>query len=299
MHTIHPYKISMFDKINGQGGYPNLGALNGGKIDAFIFIKDWIDNLQKKGMISPKDKQISIQYKDFIFDLKNRRIYGWLYTGDYGTANTIYKVSDGTHAYDKTEDNAEMIPHFVYLVLPNNKSKGLVLLHSVKNSGVKTIFTEMLNAQCAKNIPDRRFQINPAPYNKALKLWREAIAKEIKAVPKNMPSDLADKVRKINVEAETLVTIKPPIRGNFGKWSDFEKKGTPQAELLEVLENDYQNITATLQSNGKTRKIRMGTSVTNEICIIEAPDDLKLIGGNPELASILQWCEDIQADFNT
>lgn len=297
MHTIYPYKISMFDKINGKGGYPNLGSLDGGKIDAFNFIKEWIEELQKLAIVSPKGKQYSIQFKGFKFELKNRRIYGWIYTGDYGTANTIYKASDGSHAYDKTEDNVEMIPHFVYLVIPKNSPKGLVLLHSVKNSGVKTVFTEMINSQCLKKMPNRRFQVNPAPYKKALQLWRSAIAKEIKAIPKSVPSDIADKVKKITSDAETIVTIKPPMRGSFGKWSDFEKKGTPQAELLEVLENDYENITATFQSNGKTRKIRMGTNVTNEICIIESPDDLKLKGGNPQLASILKWCEEIQADF--
>lgn len=297
MHTIYPYKISMFERVGNKGGYPNLGALNGGKVDAFNFIESWIIDLQKKGLIDFKDRKLSVQFKDFVFDLTNRRVYGWLYSGDYGTANTIYNVPDGTHAYDKTENNVEMIPHFVYLVIPKNANKGLVLLHSVKNSGVKTIFTEMINAQCEKHMKDRRFQVNPAPYDKALILWREAVAKEIKAIPKNTPSDIADKIKKVSADAETIITIKPPIRGSFGKWSDFDKKGTPQAELLEVLEKDYEHITATLKSGGKTRKIRIGTNLTNEICIIEAPDDLELNGGNPKLASILKWCEDIQADF--
>lgn len=287
----------MFDKVGNKGIYPNLGSLNGGKTDAFFFMKNWIEELQDKGMINPKDKTISIQFKDFVFDLNNRTIYGWLFTGDYGVANTIYNVKDGKHAYDKTVDNAEMIPHFVYLVVPKNSNKGLVLLHSVKNSGVKTIFTEMINVECEKKIKGRRFQVNPAPYDKALAIWRKAIAKEIKAVPKTIPSDIADKINRISVNAETVVTIKPPIRGNFGMWSDFEKKGTPQAELLEVLEGSYDNITATLTSGGKTRKIRIGTNLTNEICIIEAPDDLELQDGNPKLASILKWCKDIQADF--
>lgn len=297
MHTIYPYKISMFDKINGKAGYPNLGSLDGGKIDAFDFIKNWIEDIQKLAIVSHKDKKHSIQFKGFKFDLKNRRIYGWIYSGDYGIANTILNADDGSHAFDKTENNVEMVPHFVYLVIPKNSPKGLVLLHSVRNSGVKTIFTEMINAQCVKKIPNRRFQVNPAPYKKALQLWRSAVAKEIKAVPKSIASDIADKVKKITPKAETILTIKPPISGSFGKWSDFDKNGTPQSELLEVLEKDYENITATFQSNGKKRKIRMGVNVTNDICIIEAPDDLKLKGGNPQLASILRWCEDIQSDF--
>lgn len=287
----------MFDKINGKGGYPNLGLLNDGKVDAYNLIKQWIEELQKKGVINLKHKSLTVQFKGFKFDLAKRRIYGWLYTGEYGTANTIVNVDDGSHAYDKKADNAEMVPHFVYLVIPKNSPKGLVLLHSVKNSGVKTIFQELLNKQCAKVLTDRRFQIHPAPYKKALQLWRKALTKEIKAIPRVQQSDIADKVKKINPDAETIVVIKPPIRGNFGKWSDFEKNGTPQADLLEVLEKDYESITATIQSNGKSRKIRMGTNITNEICIIEAPDDLELSDGNPKLKSILSWCEDIHSDF--
>ncbi|EXC24851.1 hypothetical protein RFY44_05760 [Acinetobacter bereziniae] len=297
MHTIHPYKISIFDKINGKGGYPSLGALDNGKVDAFNLIKNWISDCQKKNVINHKEKSLTVQFKNFKFDLASRRIYGWVYTGEYGTANTIVNVKDGSLAYAKKSTNAEMIPHFVYLVIPKTSSKGLVLLHSVRNSGVKTIFHELLNAYCASVLPDRRFQINPAPYKKALQLWRKALTKEIKAIPKVQSSDIADVVRKINPDSETVVIIKPPLRGNFGKWSDFDKKGTPQAELLEVLENDYENITATIQSNGKSRKIRMGTKITNEICIIEAPDDLELSDGNPKIQSILAWCEDIRQDF--
>lgn len=299
MHTLHPYQITVFDL---KSGIPNqrhapLGLIKG-NVDAFLFIENWIKENQKKKLIIDPDKKTSILFRDdFVFDISTRTIYGWVCVGDYGQANPILDIDTGKTAYDKKENNAELIPHFLYIRLPYNRKKGLALFHGVRGKGVKSIFVESLNKEF-KSAHDRTFFFSTLAYDKAISLWQDAVTKEITAVPKAIISDLADKVSEISPEAKTLVTIKPPRMGNFGSWSDFRKKGSKQYELLEVLENNYEDIRTVIEKNGKKKRLRIGTKITDNICVIEAPEELEVIGGNPELQSIIEWCKDIENDFN-
>lgn len=299
MHTLSPYGIKMYDKVDEKMSYPKLGKLIGGKVDAFSLLKTWIEKQQKRNIIVDEKAQTSLLFKDdFVFDIANRRIYGWICTGDFGQANSILNVYDGSKAYDKKEDNAEYIPHFVYIYLPASKPEGLVLLHSVRGSGIKSAFLTALNKEC-RVLYDRVFQMQPLSYQKALVEWQKAVAKEIMAIPKAQHSDLADKVKQISPKAQTIMTIKAPRTGNFGSWGAFSKKDTEQYALLQIIEQDYENIVATVKKGDRTRKVRIGTNITDKICTIEAPEDLKMTGGNPNTDSILEWCEEIKSDFLT
>lgn len=298
MHTLHPYGIRMHDKIDGKVGYPLLGSLFNGKVDAFELLKTWIEEKQKEGAeVDPKVKSTIVFRDDFVFDVVNRRIYGWICTGNYGQKNTVINVFNPEEKYEKGVNFAEQIPHFIYFYLPASKSDGLVLFHGVRGSGIKAAFLEMLNKMCRTKY-DRVFQMRSKSYAKSLKMWQEAMTKEIKAIPKNNHSDLADKVANITPKAETVISIKAPKGGNFGTWGSFGKDDSKQHQLLEVLEQDYQNIVATVQRDGKTRKVRIGTNITDAICIIEAPDELEFNDGNPTTESILAWCETIKSDFS-
>ncbi|WP_347473243.1 hypothetical protein ABEF86_16705 (plasmid) [Acinetobacter thermotolerans] len=297
MHTLNPYGIKMCDKVEGKQGYPLLGSLMNGRVDAFELIKSWIEEQQKIGAkLDDRSKTSMVFRDDFVFDITNRRIYGWICTGHYGQENTVLNVFDPTKSYVKGEEYAELIPHFIYFYLPAAKSDGLVLFHSVRGVGTKSIFLEMLNKECRLKY-DRVFQMKPKSYEKALRAWQKALTKEIKATPKTNHSDLADKVKDISPEAQTVISIKAPKLGNFGTWGSFGEDNTRQHKLLEVLEQDYENITATVQRDGKTRKVRLGTNITDKICTIEAPDELELNGGSPKTESILDWCEMIRSDF--
>ncbi|GEM_PF-4147518 len=296
MHTLHPYKITIFDRNTEKKGYAKLGSIKG-KIDAFSFIENWIKNNQKIGLIIDSKEKTSILFRDdFVFDITTRTIYGWVCVGDYGVENPILDINTGKKAFDKKEHNAELIPHFVYLRIPKNYTEGLALFHGVKGKGIKSIFVELLNKE-ARGKLDRVFGFTTLSYGKAMSLWQEAVTKEITAVPKSIVSDVADKISEINPKAETFITIKAPRLGNFGKWSSFHKQGSKQYELLEILEEQYDDIHTVIERNGKKRKIKIGTNITNNICIIESPDDLELIGGNPKLTSIINWCRDIEGDF--
>ncbi|MBV7310243.1 hypothetical protein KVY11_16380 [Acinetobacter sp. CWB-G5] len=296
MHTLHPYKISVFDRATENKGYAKLGSIKG-TVDGFSFIETWIKANQKLGLIIDHKAKTSILFRDdFIFDFTTRTIHGWVCVGDYGVANPILDINTGKTAFDKKEHNAELIPHFVYLRIPKNYSEGLALFHGVRGKGIKSIFVELLNKEARAKL-DRVFGFTTLSYGKAMSLWQDAIAKEITAIPKVVVSDVADKVNEINPRAETFVTIKAPRLGNFGTWSSFHKQGSKQYELLEVLEEQYDDIRTVIERNGKKRKLRIGTNITDDICVIEAPDNLELVGGNPKSASIVNWCKDTESDF--
>ncbi|MBI1453539.1 hypothetical protein IL972_16695 [Acinetobacter sp. FL51] len=298
MHTLHPYKISVFDIKSGilNQRYAPLGSIKG-KIDAFTYIENWIRAKQAQQLIIDDTNKTSLLFRDFIFDIATRTIYGWVCVGDYGQANPILDIYTGQTAYEKKEHNAELVPHFLYLRLPYNQNKGLALFHGVRGRGVKSIFVEALNNDFKTN-HDRVFAFSTLAYDKAISVWQDAITKEITAVPKVLASDIADKVTEITPDARTVITIKPPRLGNFGTWSNFRKKGSLQYDLLEVLEENYQDIRTVIEKNGKKKKLRIGTNITDDICVIEAPEELDILGGNPTLEGILDWCIDIEKDFD-
>jgi len=242
-----------------------------------------------------KERQ-SKEKKDREEEVRNSRvIYGWFQLGTYGTVADIINVKSKKVDYTKTLNNAEIVNYFVYMYLPEELDEGIVLLHSVGGSGVKTLLLDTLTADF-RITTGCGLQMNSLTYKKAFDEWSEALTKEILFVQFEGFSDITDSLEELGHDEKTL-SIKAPRKGYMGKFKDYMNKDSDQSKAIEVISSQCREVKTVVELNGKKRTFKIGSNTSNKVCEIQADDDLKLHNGNPTYNAMKEWCTDICNEF--
>lgn len=295
MHSLAPYSIRCFNPISKGKPDQNYLALDKvGSFDTFDLLKKFINSKTSDLHILESSKQV-YRFENFNFDLEKREIHGWFQLGHYGSKSDIVNVKTGNIDYEKTQENAEIINHFIHFSLPLGKNEGVVLLHMFRGNGIKTVFYDLFREFFLKTTTFN-LQMNPLSYDKALSEWENANVKEIRLIKFVALSDIADKIKMLGHD-EQILTLKAPRKGILGKFKDYLNSNSDQYEVVEFLSPLCSKVKTVVELNGRKRIFSVGINATNAICEIEAPEDLELEFGNPKYNSILQWCSEISNEF--
>lgn len=296
MHSVSPYLIRCFNPaMEGriEQRYSNLDKI--GQNDLFDLVCKFINNHSQQYHIIEETKQV-YNFSEININAKYREIYCWFNVGFYGTKTDIIDVTTGNVDYQKTQKNAEIIKHFIKFYIPKDVNEAMAFFHSYRGDGVKTffntLFSEYFHEQTKLNI-----KIKPLSYQKAIRAWMDAQIKEIKVVKFSGLKDIADQVKFLGHNEQTLL-IKPPRKGTFGKFKDYITKDTNEYRMVEVLSEFGSQIKTVVEFEGKKRTFTVGANASEPISEIELDDSVKLIDGFPELKSIALWVKEIIKDFN-
>jgi hypothetical protein len=296
MHSLSPYLIRCFNpQLSGKNEdkYSVLDKV--GQYDTFSLLKNYIESKSEDFSIVEETKQV-FRFHQMLIDSDKRIVCGWFQTGHYGIKTDIINISTGKVDFEKAQNNAEIINHFIYFFLPQSFNEGIALLHGLRGNKIKTLFHRLFK-EYFKDITKLNFQMNPLSYDKAFKEWQDSNAKEIRLIRFEGFSDIADQIKMLGHE-EVEVKLKPPKKSTLGKLKDYFDKDSDQAKAIEVLSPICAQIKTVVELNGKKRTFIVGHSATNSICEIEAPEDLELSHGNPEYNAIKKWCEEISEEFS-
>lgn len=296
MHSVAPYTIRCFNPALTELAYNLRYAVLDqiGTHDAFLLLEEHI-NAHTKDFHIVEDKKQVFRFVDMNFNHAKREISGWFQAGSYGIKTEIINVQTGKVDFEKAQNNAEIIRHYVQFYLPKGFNEAIALLHSYRGNGIKTLFFEIFNDFFYKRT-NLTLQMNPLGYDKAFKQWEEAIAKEITLIKFTGLDNLEDQIKKLGHE-EVEVTLKPAKKSTLGKLKDYFNPSSKEAKAIELLDPMCSQIKTVVELDKKRRTFRVGPDVNNVICQIDLDDSVKLIEGNPDPTDMKKWCDEILSDY--
>lgn len=296
MHSLSPYLMRCFNpQLPGktEDKYAILDKV--GQFDTYALLKTYIQSKSDKFYLIEESKQV-FRFDSMKFDSDKRLIYGWFQAGHYGTKTDIINISTGDVDFQKAQDNAEIINHFVYFFLPKGFNEGISLLHAYRGNGIKTLFFDLFNKYFSQ-MTTLTFQMNALSYDKAFNEWMDGNAKEIRLTKFTGLNDLTDQIKKLG-HNELELKVLAPRKGSLGKLKDYFNQGSDQAKTVEILNPLCAQVKTLVELSGRKRTFTVGHSPSNTICEIEAPEDLELVDGNPAFDAIKEWCAEVTAEFS-
>ena len=144
MHSIAPYLFRVFNKdLNGprEKRYSTLDKL--GSYDLYKLLKSFIEANQSEYILIEESKQVYM-FSDMNFDDQKRNITGIFNVGVYGVKTEIININTGSVDFEKAQNNAEIIRHYVQFFIPKGVNEAMAFMHTFRGVGVKTLFYDLL-----------------------------------------------------------------------------------------------------------------------------------------------------------
>ncbi|WP_334597472.1 hypothetical protein [Pseudomonas alvandae] len=297
MHAIAPYSIRIFDPNNTAKNIEDRYAIldKVGAHDAFKILADYFNRVDDKFVIVDESKQV-YRFKGMKVVPAKRQIAGWFEVGSYGVKNDIIDIKTGKVDYQKTQQNAEIIRHYIRFFVPAGFNEAIAMLHSFKGAGIKTLLHDLLRAEFLK-ITKLNLQMNPLAYKQAFVAWQKATAKEIRLTRFEGMKDVTDQIKKLGHKEQQLI-IKPPSRQSLGQFKDYLNPKSKEYNVVEFLSPMCAHVKVVVELDGKKRTFTIGRPADEQVCEIAIEeDDVVFIAGNPDGNSLHRWCTKILQDL--
>lgn len=295
MHSVSPYLFRCYNKeLDGKKDQRYSTLDNIGRHDLYIILKEFISKLTDVYRILEDEKQV-YRFTDMVFDDQQREISGWFNVGAYGIKSEIINVQTGAVDFEKAQNNAEIIKHYVHFFIPRGVNEAMAFMHSYRGVGIKTLFYNLFSSYFT-NVTRLVIQMNPLAYDNAVMAWLDATAKEVKLTRFVGLQDIADQIRKLGHHEQELV-IRAPRNGDLGKLRDYISGGSEKLSAVEFIEEYGAQVKTVVEMGGKRRTFSVGRNRANPLCEIEVPDEVMLVEGVPELTSIKIWVREIVTEY--
>lgn len=296
MHSVAPYLFRCYNKeLDGRQDqrYSTLDHI--GQHDLFDLLKNFIIANSGAYRVVEDSKQV-FQFSDLDFDENTREISAWFNVGHYGIKTDIINIETGQVDFEKAQNNAEIIKHFVHFFIPRGFNEAIAFMHAYRGIGVKTLFHNLFSNYFA-NATNLVIQVNPLSYDNAVNAWLDATAKEIRITKFVGLDDIADQVRELGHSEQELV-IKPPRNQGLGKLRDYLTAGSDRLQAIEFMGEYGSQIKTVVEMNKKQKTFNIGRNVSTPLCEIEIDEeDIVMTEGVPEFNSIRRWVREIVNDY--
>ncbi|WP_148265880.1 hypothetical protein [Oceanimonas sp. GK1] len=298
MHAVTAYSIRCHNsdagrKNKGENSYHYLNKIGG--YDLFNLLNSFIGGA--KEYVTIKETKQVYKFEPKISDAKKRIVSGWLEYGHYGIESDIINIRNNETEFEKKTDNADMTKYFYLFWVPANSRDGVALFHTVRSDGTKSVFQKQFRPYLER-YTRRSLQLNPLSFDSILQEWANAETKEIVAMRLKTPNDIAD-IPFLSGDIHTNFTIKPHKNKSLGPFRNLLKPGTPEAKLVEELDEIGDDVKVLLQLGDRQRSFRIGKKSRRGNTEVVVPDTVELIGGVPEFNSMYNWTVSVLDDFRT
>jgi hypothetical protein len=299
MHAVTPYLLKSYDKYNKDTKKRDYFSLsNVRNKDLLELIHKFMQSKSSTVFDFPEQKRV-YKFTDIKYDIKNRTLTAFLIAGFYGVKSDILDKTTGDLTFPKSEDDAEVLKHFVLFTIPSGKTEGIALFHKSRGVGVKSLFSDLFlpffRTQCNSIL-----QINPYGHTDAITDWASnARVTELKVSGYVGSSDVASNLAVLG-ECNTEFSIFPKakkrgVKASFGALSNYLNlnKNPSTKKIVTYLEGQGSKVRTVAELNGSSRTFEVGTNSKGVVCDIpfaeEGNNDVKLSGGQPIYSSIKLW----------
>lgn len=220
-------------------------------------------------------------------------IIGKVKTGAYGYSAEIVNTSTGAVNYNRREDDAEVMPFFFCLCVPNiNTTKALLILQTYGVFGIKTIFNNCLNEYIFRICESYKLNISSVTPTAYIQRFLEnGILQKIRFLRYNIPHDRARQLGLNNgvEEAYEEYTIHKPLgfmQKNKMGITQFLSGQKSLNTVVEIKDFEYDNIKLDFKLGRKNKTINL-SNIDKVIVNEDITDLVTLIDGHPTEESIL------------
>ena len=276
-YTIRVFKINK-DKTKDIFKLDQL--LN--KHDFFNIFDDFLKTLSNNGVIDNNQKSI-LQTRNINADKNQRIITATVDSGIYGINSKLIDVNTRKTSYIRNQCDAETLPFYFMIFLPEKRDKGILLLESIGKYEMKKHLAETLRDYMTKKYFDISFEICKLIPGKIIeKLLSKSRTTKIRLIKYNIPNDIFDaldephKEKDLTIKREVIYSsTNLSIQDMIRKIMNKEKSVNELFELKEIKENDYDKLKFELKIGSITKTIDLDnlTEINNSIDIT---DDLKI-----------------------
>jgi len=239
------------------------------------------------------------------FGRDGRQLYGIIETGEYGYESELYNVDTGNISYRRRIADAEMLPFYFTVYLPQNTNEGILLLQRFKQFGIKTMLEKDINRYLSRYLQlPLKFEIYPLVPRQLIEQCLNGRIVKLRFIRFSWPRDITDVYYMQDHYEEVgyielVISAKKgrDIRGVKERIRAFLDGRIHLTDILEIRNFEYNNIKVEIDLNGNKRtvdlsnlyKFRAYYDITNEVVI--GPN------GHPTFDSINQVAQSILEDL--
>lgn len=291
--SLTPYTIRVTQKSTGN--YVKLNNITGK--DLFEILDNYLIKIKTTASVDNNtSKVIKLKAKR----KKDRINCGILETGEFGYETEIFDTKANTVTYSKKSHEAELIPFYYLLYVPENRDEGVVILQRFKQFGIRNILLEDFTKYFNGFYDDYNISINPLVVKNILdQYFSEGRIMKIRFINYKLPKNLEDIFSQGDHKhspgyLENVVSLRRgrsfssnfvnKMRSNISKLLSSSIAVSDLTELQEI--QNYDNIKLEVQVGptrrvvnlGKISKIRYNEDVTNRVRVT--------VSGHPTFDSI-------------
>lgn len=214
--------------------------------DIFKILNEYLSQLVITSSLNRSEKKILHVHK---INSDARTLNGIIETGEFGYESNLYNVNNETISHKRQTNEAELLPFYFLIEIPNNVDEGIVILQRFKQFGIRTTilkdFTDFFN-----NIyPDFRIELNPLVPEKLIdQLLNKGRITKIRFIRFGLHADITDVYDTQDHKEDigyTELVVSAKRNKNIsisGRIQEFLKGEKELNSLIELRNFEYDNI---------------------------------------------------------
>lgn len=232
---------------------------------------------------------------------QGRSITGLINAGHYGEASDIVSSINAELSYEKKTTDAEMIPCFFRIDIPEDKDEALLILQRDNRVSCKSAFTSLVAPLVAAQNPNLTVAVTPLTSAQVFKqLVSEGEVQRLRFIKMGITDDFADSYDKGHKEVEGSMELivkarrgfSLPFRAILGNWLSSKEM---VKEIFEVPALDFDTVKADVKIGRTVRTLDFGKKFSQPIVDLTA--DVKFgSDGHPTYASLIAATEQLATD---
>lgn len=265
-----------------------------------------VDLFNKLSAAPIKLTDIKRSTKVTMLDQNDRLLYGMIESGQYGRVGDIEDTNTGDISYTKTRADADMMPFYFFVDIPDGHNEGVIGIQSTGLFGIKSALSKIIRNHFKSLYPNIMIDINPLiPMKYFNMLIRNGSFRKVHFIRHSLPSDIAQAFsvpqrQEVKTQVKLTIDVKDMDTNAFkATIRDWLNNRDGSSDLMELVSMPYEEMALEigLGSNNKKvylsnpNKLRPSYRVTY---LLEFDG-----GGNPTFDSLHEAAQEIRNNFGT
>lgn len=176
-------------------GFLPLDNLAGGE-DFLTFFQRYIQSFDHQLEVNENQQKTLILDSDQLrVSTADRTISGIIESGDYGFASKFLNIRTEQELFQRSAEDTEILPFYFLLHLPENETKGYLMLQRFGIHGINSIFRYHLSQFLRTQFNDLKLEMQPVVSTRLFQeLIREGNIKEYRLTRYNLPADVTERL---------------------------------------------------------------------------------------------------------
>ena len=276
-HSVSPYVIRCFDSQytneTPETMHDNRPSVKYRRLDNLRGV-DFLEGvllpfLNHFGVLTRDfDNKLIYQFINIVEDLDGRTVSGYLKKGHWGAPAAIEDAQGIIPTYDMNHEQAATMNYYFQVYVPNDRVEAICLFQGIGNTGVKTVFEDMLRNWFRVIVPSMGIQFHPLQFGEIYDEWQSALTRRIRV--NNFKKMAADSASVVNEVVENTQELIIKIKEDLPLWK-LLSSNEHAYQMIEMFESEGSDVRAEVVLDGKKRTLRVGNyrSIQSDVIIEE------------------------------